>query len=93
VDSSKLDTNDRFWKVCPLFNQLNKTAKKYVKHTEMVSVDKAMIKYFGPHTLKQFSRGKPTLFGFQYWILATSAGQLLALSPLLGRRPSCLILA
>jgi hypothetical protein len=38
-----MDTNDRFWKVCPLFDQLNKTAKKYVKHTEMVPVDKAMI--------------------------------------------------
>jgi hypothetical protein len=44
------------------FDQLNKTAKKYVTATEMVCVGEAMIKYFGPHHLKQFIRGKPTPF-------------------------------
>jgi hypothetical protein len=86
VDSCKLDTNDRFWKVHPLFDQLSKTAKKYVKHAEMVSVDETMIKYFGPHPLKQFSIGKPTLFGYKYWILATSADQLLAPQPFAGAK-------
>lgn len=86
VDSNKPDENDRFWKVRPLFDQLNATAKKYVKPTEMVSVDEAMVKYYGPHPLKQYIRGKPTPFGYKIWVLATSAGQLLACQPYAGAK-------
>ena len=43
-----------------------------------VAVDEGMIKYFGPHTLKQFMQGKPTRFEYKIWILATSDSQLLA---------------
>ena len=43
-----------------------------------VAVDEGMIKYFGPHTLKQFMQGKPTRFENKIWILATSDSQLLA---------------
>ena len=86
VDRDKPDENDRFWKVRPLFDQLNETAKKYVKPTEMVSVDEAMVKYFGPHPLKQYIRGKPTPFGYKVWVMATSAGQLLACQPYAGAK-------
>ena len=72
------DPQDKFWKVRLLFNQLNDKAKLYVVQTENVSVDEGMIKYLGPHPLKQFVRGKPTRFGYKIWILATSRGQLLA---------------
>ena len=65
VDKVTPDPTDRFWKVRPLFTQLNKTAKKYIKHPENVSVDEGMIKYFGPHPLKQFMRGKPVRFGYK----------------------------
>ena len=75
------DPQDKFWKVRLLFNQLNDKAKLYVVQTENVSVDEGMIKYFGPHPLKQFVRGKPTRFGYKIWILATSRGQLLACQP------------
>jgi DNA excision repair protein ERCC-6 len=87
VEGDKDKNNqDKFWKVRLLFDQLNKTAKKYVTATEMVCVDEAMIKYFGPHPLKQFIRGKPTRFGYKVWILATSAGQLLACQPYAGAK-------
>ena len=49
-----------------------------------VAVDDGMIKYFGPHTLKQFMQGKPTRFEYKIWILATSDGQLLAYQPYAG---------
>jgi hypothetical protein len=51
-----------------------------------VCTDEAMIKYFGPHPLKQFIRGKPTRFGYKVWIMATSAGQLLACQPYAGAK-------
>ncbi len=86
VDRATEDKNDRFWKVRPLFDQLNKTAKMFVQPTENVCVDEAMVKYFGPHPLKQFIRGKPTRFGYKVWILATSAGQLLSCQPYAGAK-------
>lgn len=68
----------------PLFDLLNTTAKKYVQHPERVSVDEGMVKYFGPHPLKQFIRGKPIRFGYKLWILATATGELLAVQPYAG---------
>lgn len=65
VDTVTPDPNDRFWKVRPLFIQLNSTAKQYVQHPRTVSIDDGMIKYFGPHPLKQFMRGKPHRFGYK----------------------------
>lgn len=65
VDRVDPDPEDRFWKVRPLFNQLNKTAKKWVTQPETVSVDEAIIKYFGPHPLKQYMKGKPHRFGYK----------------------------
>ena len=59
------DPDDRFWKVRLLFTHLNKTAKQYVKIPLKSSIDEGMIKYFGPHPLKQFIRGKPCRFGFK----------------------------
>lgn len=65
VDSVIPDPEDKFWKVRPLFDQLNSTAKLYVRQPERVSIDEGMIKYFGPHPLKQFMRGKPHRFGYK----------------------------
>jgi len=84
TDKLAADPNDRYWKVRILFDTLNATAKKYVKHPALVSIDEGMIKYFGPNSLKQFIRGKPCRFGFKVWILASSAGELLACQPYAG---------
>jgi hypothetical protein len=65
VEPEDPDLTYKFWKVRLLFQQLNKTAKQYVKHPEKVSIDEAMIKYYGPHPLKQFMRGKPHRFGYK----------------------------
>jgi hypothetical protein len=71
VESEDPDPTDKFLKVRLLFQQLNKTAKQYVKHPEKVSVDEAMIKYYGPHPLKQFMRGTPHRFGYKVGYLYT----------------------
>jgi DNA excision repair protein ERCC-6 len=81
VESSEPVPGDRFWKTRPLFDQLNATAKQYVRQPECVCVDEGMVKYFGPHPLKQFMRGKPVRFGYKVWILATPQGELLACQP------------
>lgn len=84
VDTVVPDPQDRFWKVRPLFTHLNKMASNYVTIPENVSIDEGMIKYFGPHPLKQYIRGKPVRFGYKMWILATPSGELLWAQPYAG---------
>ncbi|KAK3883316.1 hypothetical protein Pcinc_012352 [Petrolisthes cinctipes] len=77
VNSEKPKVDDRFWKVRPLFDAINKAAEEYIEKIEYVSVDESMIKYFDPHSLKQFIRGKPVRFGYKVWVLAISTGELI----------------
>jgi hypothetical protein len=59
VEPEDQDLTDPFWKVRPLFTEINNTAKQLVQQSEFVSVDESMIRYFGPHPLKQAIREKP----------------------------------
>lgn len=65
TSQEEADPDDKFWKVRLLFDHLNKTAKLYIRVGEWVSVDEAVIKYFGPHPLKQYMKGKPHRFGYK----------------------------
>ncbi len=53
------DDTDAFWKVRPLFNHMNEMAKQFIAQPEYVSIDESMVRYFGPHPLKQTIREKP----------------------------------
>lgn len=81
VEQTVPDPDDKYWKVRMLFNQLNNTAQQYVMHPASVSIDESMIKYFGPHPLKQFLRGKPCRFGYKVWTMASPKGELLYCQP------------
>lgn len=59
VEAPVPDPNDKFWKVRALFDQLNQTAKLWVRQGGKVSIDEAMVKYFGPHPTKKFIQLKP----------------------------------
>jgi hypothetical protein len=65
VEPEDLDPSDPFWKVRPLFDTINRTAKKLVTQPEYVSVDETIVRYFGPHPLKQCIREKPDRFGWK----------------------------
>lgn len=66
-DNSKID-NDGYYKVRPIFNQLNKGARFNLDSMEY-SVDEVMIPYFGRHGTKQFIYGKPVRYGFKVPVL------------------------
>lgn len=53
VDNNLLDENDRFAKVRPIFENINRQCKKYCPMGEHQSVDEIMVPYFGPHGDKQ----------------------------------------
>ena len=75
--------DDRFYKVRPLFEHINKVFKA-IKSKEFTSVDEIMVPYYGKHGDKQYIRGKPVRFGFKLWAACTSAGSLLFVEPYCG---------
>ena len=75
--------DDRFYKVRPLFEHLNKVSK-HLNQGEYFSVDEIMVPYYGKHGDKQFIRGKPIRFGFKLWAACSSDGSLLHVEPYCG---------
>lgn len=71
-----LVTQDKMAKLTPLMNLLSKKYQLWGFMHEKLSIDEAMIRYFGHHSSKQFTRGKPCRFGFKNWILTNSCGYL-----------------
>lgn len=86
VEPEDQDARDAFWKIRPLINQINTSAKELFEQPEFVSVDETMVRYFGPHPLKQTIREKPERFGWKLWCMASSAGELLACQPYAGAK-------
>ncbi|XP_071391075.1 piggyBac transposable element-derived protein 3-like [Centroberyx affinis] len=79
VDNTKI-TDDPFFKVRPIFSELNQSYK-VMPFQEWLSVDESMIPYYGRHGCKQFIRGKPIRFGYKLWSLASSSGYMYHMEP------------
>ena len=84
-DNNNLDMADRFAKVCPLFNSINKQSLLYYQPTQHVSVDESMVPYFGRHGAKQYIQGKPIKFGYKLWAMATPLGYCIQFRPYAGK--------
>jgi hypothetical protein len=69
-----LPADDRFGKVRPLVNHLNEKFLLFAPHSENLSIDEGMIRYFGHHPCKQFMRQKPTRFGYKVWAMCSPEG-------------------
>jgi len=76
ADNNRLNKDDKFAKLRPLFDSLNKSFLARFCHESHLSVDESMVPYFGHHGCKQFIRGKPIRFGYKLWCLNTTLGYL-----------------
>jgi len=56
--------------------QLNERWLLYAPGDGNLSIDEAMIPYYGRHGAKQHLHGKPIRFGFKVWSLTTSGGYM-----------------
>lgn len=74
ADNSNLQKSDKMSKLRPLMDTLNTNFRQWGIFHQNLSVDEAMIKYFGHHSSKQFIKGKPVRFGFKDWMLCSSTG-------------------
>ncbi len=77
-DNSKMDKNDRLYKLHPLIELLEQRFLEHSPGKEYLSIYESMIPYYGNHYAKQFIQGKPIRFGFKNWTLCTSSGYMMA---------------
>ncbi|XP_069699424.1 piggyBac transposable element-derived protein 3-like isoform X2 [Periplaneta americana] len=84
-ENDKLNKEDRFAKVRPLYDALNDKFLQYAPHEENHVIDESMVPYYGRHGLKQFIRGKPIRYGYKIWVGATSKGYTIWKDPCQGK--------
>ena len=60
----KID-KDGFYKVRPIFNNINEEGIRWLSNGDKYSVDEVMIPYFGRHSSKQFICNKPNRYGYK----------------------------
>lgn len=87
ADNTKLDQQDKAWKIRPLMEILKKRCIDNFVPEEHLSYDESMVKYFGRHGCKQFIRGKPIRFGYKMWCLNSKDGYLVNFELYLGKGP------
>lgn len=73
-DNLRLDRNDRYFKVRPLYNLLNEGLQQFGVFSEFLSIDERMVRYFGKHGCKMYIKGKPVKFGYKLWMLTSFNG-------------------
>ena len=64
-DNENLDKTDRFGKVRPLFDAINKQCVAHYRPEHHLSVEESMAPYFGKHVVKQYIHGKSIKFGYK----------------------------
>lgn len=84
-DNDQLDKNDRFSKLRPLFDLINKKNMQFGVFSHNLSIDEEMVPYFGRHSCKMYIKGKPIRFGFKLWCLCSSNGYLYKFIPYGGK--------
>lgn len=68
VDNSAIQNDpNKFAKVQPLLDRLNKAFIKHGPACSHFSVDECIVPYYGRHGAKQFIRGKPIRFGYKVY--------------------------
>ena len=74
ADNNQLNKEDKFAKLRPRFDNLNRSFLARFCSETRLSIDESMVPYFGHHGCKQFIRGKPIRFGYKIWCLNTMLG-------------------
>ena len=85
TDNENLDKTERFGKVRPLFDAIDKQCVAHYRPEQHLSVDESMVSYFGKHGAKQYIHRKPIKFGYKLWVLAEPLGYCVEFRPYAGK--------
>ncbi|KAJ8349612.1 hypothetical protein SKAU_G00247420 [Synaphobranchus kaupii] len=72
VDPATEDNQDRLKKLRYLMDHLKQKCQELFQPNQNLAIDERMVKSKGRSGLKQFMKGKPTRWGFKFWVIATS---------------------
>lgn len=86
-DNTKINVTDKYYKLRPLIESLQKKFTQFYVPEESFNYDRSMVKYFGRHSCKQFIKGKPIRFGYKVWCLNTKSGYLINFNMYQGKDP------
>ena len=84
-DNNAIDPSDKFAKVRPLFDAINRTCLINYLPSQHVSIDESMVPYFGRHGAKQYIHRKPIKFEYNLWVISTPLGYCIQFSPYAGK--------
>ena len=85
-DNMQLAANDKMAKVRPFFNIINKRCLDNRTNRANLSVDEAMLPYFGKNNSKQRINNKPIRVGYKMWVLAEDSGYVVQFDPYQGAK-------
>lgn len=86
ADNDFIDESDKMAKIRPFINIMCQKFQHWGYMHENLSIDEAMVRYFGHHSAKQFIRGKPVRFGFKNCMLTSSCGYVYNLDTYCGAK-------
>lgn len=86
-DNTALDKSDKFAKLRPFFDAVNKRNLQFGVFSFCLSIDEQMVPYFGRHSCKMYIKGKPVRFGFKQWCICSSDGYVYKFIPYAGATP------
>ncbi|CAH2001880.1 unnamed protein product [Acanthoscelides obtectus] len=86
ADNDNLPEGDKLGRIRPFIEAINKNFIKYAPIESNISIDEAMIPYYGRHGCKQYIRGKPIRFGYKAWVAALKCGYCLQFDIYQGRK-------
>ena len=79
--------DDKAFKVRPLIDKINAMFQQWGAFEKYLSVDEMIIRYYGHHGLKQFTRAKPIRFGYKLWALCSVSRFCFHFSLYCGKEP------
>ena len=85
ADNPNLDKEEKFAKMRPLIDNLNKQSLANYLPEQSVSIDESVVPYFGCHGCKQYMRNKPVKFCYKFWVAATPLGYTIQFYPYAGK--------
>ncbi|GFW29128.1 piggyBac transposable element-derived protein 2 [Trichonephila clavipes] len=68
-NEAKSQENDRVFKIRKLITEMNANFQKWGIFDKHLSINEMMIRYYGHHYFKQYSKSKPIRFGYKMWAL------------------------
>ena len=89
TDNSTLNPNNKFRKVSPLIEKLNKHCLVQYLPEQTVSIDESMVQYFVRYGCKKFIRNKTVKFGYRCWVADAPLGYAIQFYPYIGKVGKC----